>query len=113
MSSTEIYRDASAVDAAIIAMAERLRSLFAERNIDRPLMIGIHTGGVWVAERLHQLLELEDPLGHLDISFYRDDFTRIGLHPQVRPSHLPDPWMTATSAWWTMCCNPGAPSARH
>lgn len=90
MSSTEIYRDASAVDAAIIAMAERLRSLFAERNIDRPLMIGIHTGGVWVAERLHQLLELEDPLGHLDISFYRDDFTRIGLHPQVRPSHLPE-----------------------
>ncbi len=52
-------------------------------------MIGIHTGGVWIAERLHTLLGLPEPLGHLDISFYRDDFTRIGVHPQVRPSHLP------------------------
>jgi pyrimidine operon attenuation protein/uracil phosphoribosyltransferase len=52
-------------------------------------MVGIHTGGVWVAEWLHRRLGLPDPLGHLDISFYRDDFTRIGLHPQVRPSHLP------------------------
>jgi pyrimidine operon attenuation protein / uracil phosphoribosyltransferase len=32
---------------------------------------------------------LAEPLGHLDISFYRDDFTRVGMHPQVRPSYLP------------------------
>ena len=25
----------------------------------------------------------------LDVSFYRDDFTQKGLHPQVRPSELP------------------------
>ncbi len=91
MSSTGIFKDTAAVDTAISGMAERLRSLFAERRIERPLMIGIHTGGVWVAERLHALLGLPDPLGHLDISFYRDDFTRVGLHPQVRPSHLPLP----------------------
>lgn len=91
MSTTDIFRDAEAVDAAIDRMAADLRSLFAARGIERPLMIGIHTGGVWVAERLHALLGLTDPLGHLDISFYRDDFTRIGLHPQVRPSHLPEP----------------------
>ena len=89
MSSNGIFKDAAAVDAAIDGMAGRLQRLFAERHIERPLMIGIHTGGVWVAERLHALLGLPDPLGHLDISFYRDDFTRIGLHPQVRPSHLP------------------------
>ena len=52
-------------------------------------MIGIHSGGVWVAERLHTLLGLVEPLGKLDISFYRDDFTRIGLNPAVRPSQLP------------------------
>jgi pyrimidine operon attenuation protein/uracil phosphoribosyltransferase len=52
-------------------------------------MIGIHTGGVWVAERLHKLLRLEDPLGSLDISFYRDDFTRVGVNPQVKASTLP------------------------
>lgn len=52
-------------------------------------MIGIHTGGVWVAQQLHRLLGIEAPLGELDISFYRDDFSRIGMNPQVRPSQLP------------------------
>ncbi len=51
--------------------------------------MGIYTGGVWIAQRLHQLLRLECPLGTLDISFYRDDFTRVGMNPQVKPSLLP------------------------
>jgi len=68
--------------------AELRKQLDACGAVD-PLMIGIHSGGVWVAERLHQLLQLQGPLGKLDISFYRDDFTRIGLNPAVRPSHLP------------------------
>lgn len=54
-----------------------------------PLMIGIQTGGVWVAEHLHRLMQLHGPLGRLNIAFYRDDFSRIGLHPQVTPSNLP------------------------
>jgi len=53
------------------------------------VIVGIHTGGVWVAERLHAMLHCALPLGTLDISFYRDDFSRIGLHPQVKPSNLP------------------------
>jgi len=57
-------------------------------NLD-PLMIGIHTGGVWIAESLHRTLQMSEPLGTLDISFYRDDFTRIGVHPEVKASHLP------------------------
>jgi len=70
-------------------MAGELRERLAARAIADPLMIGIHSGGVWVAERLHALLTLREPPGKLDISFYRDDFTRIGLNPAVRPSHLP------------------------
>ena len=60
-----------------------------ERRIEAPLIAGIYTGGAWIAERLHTLLELTEPLSMLDISFYRDDFTRIGVNPQVRPSRLP------------------------
>ncbi len=71
------------------AMATRLRELLAARGIGDPCMVGIHTGGVWVAQRLHELLGLGEPLGTLDISFYRDDFSRIGVHPQVKPSNLP------------------------
>lgn len=52
-------------------------------------LVGIHTGGAWLAERLHRDLKLSLPFGTLDISFYRDDFDRIGLHAQVRPSDIP------------------------
>lgn len=58
-------------------------------NLDQAYIIGIHTGGVWVAEALQQKLNNLNALGSLNISFYRDDFTRIGLHPQVEPSELP------------------------
>ncbi len=81
--------DSEEIERLIGNMAERLRALMAERGREAPLMVGVHTGGVWVAERLHRLLGIEAPLGTLDISFYRDDFTRIGMNPQVRPSALP------------------------
>lgn len=54
-----------------------------------PKMIGIRTGGEWVAQKIHQQLELADELGVIDIAFYRDDFSKIGLNPTVKPSHIP------------------------
>ncbi len=77
------------VDTLIDAMTAQLRDSIAVRKLSDPAMVGIHTGGVWIAERLHRTLGLPGPLGSLDISFYRDDFTRIGMNPQVRPSNLP------------------------
>ncbi len=76
-------------DKVLNDLADRLKVHLSQLGVDAPLMIGIHSGGVWVAERLHQMLGVTDPLGHLDISFYRDDFSRIGMNPQVKPSHLP------------------------
>jgi pyrimidine operon attenuation protein/uracil phosphoribosyltransferase len=52
-------------------------------------LVGVRTGGMWLAERLHRELALTLPLGLLDVSFYRDDFDKIGLHPEVKPSALP------------------------
>jgi pyrimidine operon attenuation protein/uracil phosphoribosyltransferase len=91
VSNTEVWKNAAAVEAAIANMADGLAGLLGSRGIEQPLFIGIHTGGVWVAEALRSRLGIGEPLGELDISFYRDDFTRIGMHPQVRPSHLPVP----------------------
>ncbi len=78
-------RTALDIDAAI----ERMVSYIRTENIPEPLLIGIHTGGVLVAEVLHRKTGITEPLGTLDISFYRDDFGRVGLNPQVRASHLP------------------------
>ncbi|MDP3010090.1 MAG: bifunctional pyr operon transcriptional regulator/uracil phosphoribosyltransferase PyrR [Methylococcales bacterium] len=66
-----------------------LKHTIAARQLVDPLMIGIRTGGVWIAEVMHQRLAINEPLGLLDISFYRDDFSQIGMHPNVKPSHLP------------------------
>jgi pyrimidine operon attenuation protein/uracil phosphoribosyltransferase len=88
---TKRFMDAEAVESLIDVMAGKIWSLLNEQDIANPLMVGIRTGGVWVAERLHQELGLEEPLGTLDISFYRDDFTRIGMNPEVHPSDLPIP----------------------
>ncbi len=73
------------IHATIAYMADELRPLLARK----PVMVGIHTGGAWIAEHLHRLLALPDPLGTLDISFYRDDFTRVGVNPTVKTSNLP------------------------
>ena len=70
-------------------MAAELQRHLAQRDIDNPCFIGIHSGGVWVAQALLEALGRDDPLGTLDVSFYRDDFSQNGLHPQVRPSDLP------------------------
>ena len=66
-------------------LADDIRPLLGENTA----LVGIHSGGAWLAERLQSLLGGDIPLGTLDISFYRDDFNRIGLHPQTKPSQIP------------------------
>jgi pyrimidine operon attenuation protein / uracil phosphoribosyltransferase len=66
-------------------LAERMRASVTPATA----LIGIHTGGVWLAQRLHKVLALNQPLGTIDVSFYRDDYGSRGLHQKVRPSSIP------------------------
>lgn len=52
-------------------------------------LVGIRTGGLWIAERVHAALGLKTPCGAVDVSFYRDDFDQIGLHREVKPTEIP------------------------
>ena len=79
----------SDIDQRLDTMTTVLRQQLELRGIQDFAMVGIHSGGVWVAEALKQRLGGDIPLGTLDISFYRDDFTHRGLHPNVKPSQLP------------------------
>jgi len=86
-------------DELLAQLATKLQALLKNKAIENPLMVGIHTGGVWVATQLYQQLNntsttssepiFSEPLATLDISFYRDDFSRIGMNPKVKPSTLP------------------------
>ena len=89
MNDTKIYLEADAIDGLVGEMALALTSRLQQSQIQHPVMVGIHTGGAWLAELLHAQLDITEPLGSLDISFYRDDFTRIGMNPQVKPSQIP------------------------
>lgn len=69
------------------ALAEQMRGRL-ERDAG---LVGIYTGGAWVAERLHRALGLSVPLGVLAVTLHRDDFGRIGLHRESRRSQIPFP----------------------
>jgi pyrimidine operon attenuation protein/uracil phosphoribosyltransferase len=72
-------------EAVYRSLAARLREEVTGRQIR---LVGVHTGGVWLAERLREELKVPYPVGILDISFYRDDFSRSGLNPTVKPSSI-------------------------
>ncbi|MDC9719439.1 MAG: bifunctional pyr operon transcriptional regulator/uracil phosphoribosyltransferase PyrR [Gammaproteobacteria bacterium] len=73
--------------ALISHLLNQVDHLITDLSLVEPLVIGIHTGGVWLAKTIAE--HLSAPLGQLDIAFYRDDFSHNGLHPQVSPSSLP------------------------
>ena len=81
--------DTATVNSWLESMASELRMMTQGTPIDDIVLIGIQSGGVRIAQQLHRRLALSTPLGTLNITFYRDDFSQIGLHPQVAPSALP------------------------
>ena len=72
-------------EALVRALAEQMRGkVSAEAGL-----VGVYTGGAWVAERLHRALGLATPLGLLAVTLHRDDFGQIGLHRESRRSQIP------------------------
>lgn len=65
-------------------------------GVPDPAIVGIHSGGAWLAERLANDLDLTGRLGSIDVSFYRDDYAKKGLHPDVKPTHIRFPVDGAT-----------------
>ena len=57
-------------------------------NVPNAAIVGIHSGGAWLAERLAADLGLQQRLGFIDVSFYRDDYAKKGLHPDVKPTQI-------------------------
>ncbi len=76
------------VEAMCTELGDKLQQLIASKHLEDPMLVGIRSGGVWVAQRLQRQLTGQDEISTLNISFYRDDFTRNGLHPNVEGSDL-------------------------
>jgi pyrimidine operon attenuation protein/uracil phosphoribosyltransferase len=72
-------------EATLIALAERMRGAVAYDAA----FVGIYSGGAWLAERLPALVPGDHPVGFIDVSFYRDDYSTKGLKGGSRRTSLP------------------------
>jgi len=72
-------------EAALAALVERMRGAIAHDAA----LVGIYSGGAWIAERLAALLPGTHPLGYIDVSYYRDDYEISGLKPNTKSTSLP------------------------
>ena len=70
-------------------LCEQLAAELRPKIGPKTAMIGLYTGGAWLAERLHALLGLKEPLGLMDIAFYRDDYHAQGLHHDPKRTRIP------------------------
>ena len=83
--------DEKEMDRAMARMAHEI----IERNkgVDGLCLIGIRTGGVPLAERLRDKIgQIEGtliPVGVLDITLYRDDWSNLSQHPIIRKTEIP------------------------
>lgn len=77
------------LQALLAQLEQQLRAYIQEHQLDNPVLVGIHTSGVWLAQELYQRLGLPEEPGQLDVSFYRDDLQRSGLPKIKQPSRMP------------------------
>jgi len=69
------------------SLLEQIRTAMAD--MPNLAVVGIRSGGAWIAERISSDLSLPDKPGFIDVSFYRDDYAEKGLRPDVKPSQIP------------------------
>ena len=70
-------------------LCEQLAAELRPRLTPKTAMVGLYTGGAWLAERMHALLGLKTPLGLMDIAFYRDDYAARGLKHDPKRTKIP------------------------
>lgn len=76
-------------------LVKRMASEMVEDNLgaENLVIIGIQSRGVLFARAIqNEIKELEGvtiPMGMLDITFYRDDLTRLNDHPVVKETDVP------------------------
>ena len=72
-------------EATLGRLADKMRGAIAHDA----RLVGIYSGGAWLAERLSQMLDGEHPVGYIDVSFYRDDYAQKGLRAKPATTTLP------------------------
>jgi pyrimidine operon attenuation protein/uracil phosphoribosyltransferase len=82
----------SSIDAEALyrELLGQIRAAYGESltQTGAPVLAGIYSGGVWLAERLAKDLNVAE-FGVVNVSLHRDDYAKKGLHSQASPTSLP------------------------
>ncbi len=88
--SHETILDAADIDRILTRITHKI--LEVHRGVENLTLIGIQTRGVYLAKRLQVKIKeiegVEIPAGDMDITLYRDDWTRISHHPVVQATDI-------------------------
>ena len=86
-----VIMNASEMARAIKRMAHEV--IETNKGVENLVLLGIQRRGVPLAKRLGEAIKqvegTEMPSGALDITFYRDDLSRLGPSPQVASTEMP------------------------
>lgn len=90
MDSKQIVQTEKDIEMALNQICEQLLSNHSQLN--EMVLVGIRTGGVFLAERLKQKIfqkrGIDLPTGIIDITLYRDDWTRLCQTPEVKKTEI-------------------------
>ena len=90
MNKNNIILDATDINRKLTRMTHEI--LEVHKGVDNLALIGIQTRGVYLAERIKSRIKdiegIDIPSGKMDITLYRDDWTRISSHPVVKTTNI-------------------------
>jgi pyrimidine operon attenuation protein / uracil phosphoribosyltransferase len=86
-----VVLDAEGIDRSLTRIAYEI--LEKNKGLEELVLIGIRTGGIYLANRLRQKISaiegIEVPMGILDITLYRDDLQTGGKKPHLGKTDIP------------------------
>jgi pyrimidine operon attenuation protein/uracil phosphoribosyltransferase len=90
MSAINIILDAADIDRKLQRITREI--LEEHKGVENLTLIGIQTRGVYLAKRIqssiNEIERVEIPTGEMDITLYRDDWTRISPNPVVKTTNI-------------------------
>lgn len=91
MRKDDTILDTEDIKRILIRMTHEILEI--HKGADNLALVGIHTRGVYLAKRIRSEINriegIELPAGDMDITLYRDDWTRISPNPIVQTTDVP------------------------
>jgi pyrimidine operon attenuation protein/uracil phosphoribosyltransferase len=90
MVSKQVVQTEKDIETCLNQMCDQV--LNRHPRLDEMVLVGIRTGGVYLAERIRQRIlqkrGIDLPTGIIDITLYRDDWTRLTQTPEVKKTEI-------------------------